>query len=74
MDLTLLLTIIGAFIAIGLAVNAFFLRAILSDLTDLKVKFATILEKVLNKEKDITKINEKLEVFERRISDLERGV
>lgn len=49
----LMLSIIGVFIALGLTVNAFFLRGIFADLGAVKVNIAEIFENSKNKDSRI---------------------
>lgn len=74
MNMELLLSIVGAFLVMGLGINAFFLRGIFQDLNEVKIKLAQIFVKAAHeeKEREELKANQK-EIFE-RLNILEREV
>ena len=74
MKLEIVITIVGAFVTLGLTVNAFFLRGIFLDLNAVKIELAKMFERSNAKEERLSNLerNER-EVFE-RLNILEREV
>lgn len=71
-SLDILLTIFGCFVTVGLSINAYFLRGILQDLNEVKIKLAIINTqaeskevRIFNSERDIRDIYERLNSIER---------
>lgn len=56
MDIQTSISIIGAFVTITLAINAFFLRGIFQDLNDVKVHIAEIHADSVHRKEDIKRI------------------
>ena len=73
MDLSIVLSIVGAFGVLALSINGYFLRGIFQDLTAVKVLMATMSARSEAKEKRLDNIetNQK-EIFE-RLNKVERG-
>lgn len=74
MNETIILSIVGTFGTIALAINAFFLRGIYLDLGDVKIKLVEISTRSEAKEERLNKIeNNEKEIFD-RLNILEREV
>lgn len=65
--LLLILSIIGALIAIGIAGNAFFLKGIFADLNDVKLNIARIFERSTHSDKVIDELRGRVELLEKDI-------
>lgn len=67
-----MLSVVGSFIGIGLTINAFFLKGILSELSFVKIEIAKLSTRSESKEERLDKLeaNEK-EIFE-RLNKLEK--
>ncbi len=72
MNIELLLTLIGSFISMGLVINAFFLKSILSDINQVKVSLARIEADSIGKEHRITSLENDNKTLEKRMNKLER--
>ena len=74
MNLSVIISIVGAFITLGLTVNAFFLRGIFIDLNAVKIELAKMFERSSAKELRLENLerNER-EIFD-RLNLLEREV
>ena len=74
MEIGLVLSIVGSFLALVGAVNAFFLRGIFQDLNAVKIQMARMFERSDAKEKRISEIEQnQKEIFD-RINIIEREV
>lgn len=54
---TLIISLVGAFISLCLVVNAFFLRGIFEDLNTVKVKIAELFSELTNRKEKMEDIN-----------------
>lgn len=74
MQMEVVLSIVGSFLVVVGAINAFFLRGIFQDLNAVKVKLAEIITRSEAKEKRISDIEEnQKEIFD-RLNLIEREV
>jgi len=71
MDLAITLTIVGSFLTIMLAVNAFFLKEIFSDLGAVKINIAAIFANSKNKDETIKEMRQESKEFKLEIKALE---
>jgi hypothetical protein len=74
------LVIVGSFLSVGMLLNAFFLKGIYSDLGDLKIAVAQIMESSKDKIRRIEELERKMELIsidnnksKERIHSLEGG-
>ena len=70
------LIIVGSFLSVGMLVNAFFLKGIYSDLGELKIAVAQIMESSKDKIRRIEKLEQEIKQFESirgRLHSLEGG-
>ena len=64
MDLTIVISIIGGFLTVGLTINGFFLRSIVNGQNKLEVDIAKIMVKIDN-------FNNRIEELEHKVRKLE---
>lgn len=67
--LLLILSIVGALIAIGIAGNAFFLKGIFADLNDVKLNIARIFERSTHNDKAMDEIRVRIEQLEKQVAN-----
>lgn len=72
--LLLILSIIGALIAIGIAGNAFFLKGIFADLNDVKLNIARIFERSKHNDEVVDQLRKRIENTEDNVSSLKERV
>ena len=67
-----LLAIIGGFVALGLSVNAYFIKQLVDSLNQVKIQTAILLERDSGKEKRLGAIEHNQREIFIRLNDLER--
>lgn len=72
--LLLILSIIGALIAIGIAGNAFFLKGIFADLNDVKLNIARIFERSKHNDQVVDGLRVRVEEQDKTIQSLRERV
>ncbi len=68
----IVLSVVGCFIVLTLGVNAFFLKGILEDLNDVKLKLTEWITRAESKEKRITDLEVNQKEIYGRLNKLER--
>jgi peptidoglycan hydrolase CwlO-like protein len=74
METTMIISLTGFIITLFLSVNAYFLKGILSELSELKVTAATLLSDNMHTEKEIERIDEEITRMREKIHDLSNVV
>ena len=65
-DMTILISTIGAILTVGITINGFFLKGIWNSQTDMQIKLAEVMVKIEN-------YNSRIETLEHNLRKLELG-
>lgn len=74
MSMEIVLSIVGGFLTVALAINAWILKEIHGDLSAVKVKLAEIFTTQTEKTKDINELEENQKEIFKRINKLEQSI
>lgn len=69
-----IIVIVGAFITLGLGINAFFLKGIYTDLNDVKVEIAKIFAGSKDKDRRIAELEENEKDLYNKVNELSQRV
>ena len=71
MNMEIIIIIVTAFISILLGINAFFIKGLMKELTDMKIKLAVLINTEKNNERRIETLEEEMKGTKEDIHSLE---